>query len=263
MSWSLDRLPRMFSISVNSRIGPTIVALVALWGARGLVRPIEHLLSPDTAAEKFNSEQIVVMAGQGGTLAFLGGMRSMLANGCWLRTNLAWEKCDLGGTTKLIELTVAADERPLYFWLNGARMIANDMPEWRMTSLAPRAYRAVVNEEQAQLALRFLEKGLHWHGGDTEIYVEMANIHLRRRGDLEAAAHFYHLAAEQPGAPYYAARIYGELLRELHRPAEALAWLRRTLPMLPKNDPMAARDLVEDRIRSLERELANHGSNAF
>ena len=228
-----------------------------------MVRPIEHLLSVDAAAGKFNSEQLVLAASQGGTLALLGGMRSMLASGCWLQTNLAWEKRDLAGTTKLIELTVAVDERPLYFWLNGARIIANDMPEWRMTGLAPKAYRAVANEEQAQLALRLLEKGLRWHGADAAIYVEMANIHLRRRGDLEAAAHFYRLAAERPDAPFYAARIHGELLRKLHRPAEALAWLRQTLPTLPPNDPMAARDLVEARIKSLERELVNDGSNAF
>jgi len=240
-----------------------VVALVVLFAARGLVRPIEHCLSADGADGKFNSAQFAVAASQGGALALLGGMRSMLASGCWLRTNLAWEKRDLAGTTSLIDLTVAADERPLYFWLNGARIMANDMPEWRMTSLAPKAYRAVANEEQAQLALRFLEKGLRWHGADAAIYVEMANIHLRRRGDLEAAAHFYRLAAEQPGAPYYAARIYGELLRELHRPAEALAWLRQTLPALPRDDPMAARDLVEARMRSLERELAAGDTNVF
>ncbi|MEO6994104.1 MAG: hypothetical protein ABI273_10765 [Lacunisphaera sp.] len=231
--------------------------------ARRAVRPIERVMSADGVAGKLNSEQFVAAASQGGSLALLGGMRSMLASGCWLQTNLAWEKRDLGGTMKLIELTVAADERPLYFWLNGARMIANDMPEWRMTGFAPKAYRVVVNEEQAQLALRFLEKGLRWHGADPAIYVEMATIHLRRRGDAEAAAHFYRLAAEEPGAPYYAARIYGELLRELRRPAEALAWLRQTLPTLPANDPMAARELVEERIRSLEKELANNDSNAF
>ncbi len=253
----------MFSSSVNSRIGPAIIALVVLLVTRATVRPIERRLSANDGAGKFNSEQFVAAASQGGTLALLGGMRSMLASGCWLQTNLAWEKCDLAGTTKLIECTVAADERPLYFWLNGARMIANDMPEWRMTGLAPKAYRAIANEEQAQLALQFLEKGLRWHGADAAIYVEMANIHLRRRGDVEAAAHFYRVAAEQPGAPYYAARIHGELLRELRCPVEALAWLRQTLPLLPKNDPMAARDLVEERIRSLEQELAIRGANAF
>lgn len=253
----------MFSSSANFKLGPVIVALAALLVARGLVRPFEHRLSADNAGGKFSSEQLVAATSQGGTLALLGGMRSMLASGCWLRTNLAWEKRDLAGTTELIDLTVAADERPLYFWLNGARILANDMPEWRMTGLAPRAYRAVANEEQAQLALRFLEKGLRWHGADPAIYVEMANIHLRRRGDVEAAAHFYRLAAEQPGAPYYAARIHGELLRELHRSAEALAWLRQTLPTLPKKDPMAARDLVEARIKALEREVANRPPDAF
>ena len=62
-------------------------------------------------------------------------------------------------------------------------------------------------------------------------------------------------AAEQPGAPYYAARIYGELLRELGRPAEALAWLRQILPALPADDPAARRDVVVQRIKLLEVEV--------
>lgn len=180
----------------------------------------------------------------------------MVASGFWLQTNLAWERRDLAETTALINATVAADERSLYFWLNGARMLANDMPEWRMNGPVPRAYRAVVNEEQARAALAFLEKGIRWHGPDATLYVEMANIHLRRRGDVEAAANYYQLAAEQPGAPYYAARIHGELLRELHRPVEALAWLKMTLEKLPENDPLAARELVLERIKSLEQECA-------
>ena len=181
----------------------------------------------------------------------------MVASGYWLRTNLAWERHDLAGTVSLIDMTVAADERPLYFWLNGARILANDMPEWRMIGPVPRSFRAIANEEQAQAALHFLEKGLRWHGPEAAFYIEMANIHLRRRGDVESAARYYRLAAEQPGAPYYAARIHGELLRELHRPAEALTWLRRTLVALPEHDELAARDLVIDRIKALEQELAS------
>jgi tetratricopeptide (TPR) repeat protein len=246
----------MRSSSVNSSLSPFFVALVALLLVRGLLQPVERLITPPSSITASDAEQFVTAAGQGGALALLGGMRSMLASGCWLQTNLAWEKRDLAGTVALIDLTVAADERPVYFWLNGARMIANDMPEWRMTGLAPKAFRAVANEQQAQLALKFLEKGLRWHGADAAIYVEMANIQLRRRGDVEAAARFYRLAAEQPHSPYYAARIYGELLRELHRPAEALAWLRQTLVTLPPDDPSAVREVVEDRIRALERELA-------
>jgi hypothetical protein len=247
-----------FSNSVNSKPVVVVTAFVVLAGAHALLKPLEGLLVPCANENKIRSEQLVASTGRGGMLALLGGMRSMVASGFWLRANLAWEKRDLVETMALINSTVAADERSPYFWLNGARIIANDMPEWRMIGPVPRAFRTIVDEQQAQLALTFLEKGLRWHGPEAVFYIEMANIHLRRRRDLEAAAHYYRLAAEQPGAPYYAARIHGELLRELHRPTEALAWLRQTLATLPANDESAGRDVVIDRIASLEHELAAH-----
>jgi alkylated DNA nucleotide flippase Atl1 len=72
---------------------------------------------------------------------------------------------------------------------------------------------------------------------------------------VESAAACYRQAAELPGAPYYAARIHGELLRELGRPAEALAWLRRVAEKLPGDDPTARREVVLERIRALEQEV--------
>lgn len=242
--------------SENFKVRAVLSGLVILIAARGLLKPVEGALLAGERLRPVDSEQLRTFAGHGGAFALLGGMRSMIASGFWLRANLAWERQNIAETTALINLTVAADERPIYFWLNGARILANDLPEWRMTGPVPRAYRAIVNEEQAQEALRFLEKGIRWHGADAAFYIEMANIHLRRRSDVEAAARYYKLAAEQPGAPYYAARIYGELLRELHRPAEALAWLKLTLTKLPQNDELAARDVVIERIKSLEHELA-------
>jgi tetratricopeptide (TPR) repeat protein len=242
---------------VNFKPNTVIIALAVLLGVHALLGPLENRLERAGERERFNSEQWIASASHGGSIALLGGMRSMAASACWLRTNLAWERRDLAETTSLIDATVSADERPLYFWLNGARILANDIPEWRMVGPVPRSFRVVANEEQAQLALHFLEKGLRWRGPDAAFYIEMANIHLRRRGDVESAARYYRLAAEQPGAPYYAARIHGELLRELHRPVEALAWLRQILVTLPERDELAARDLVIDRIKALERELAS------
>ena len=201
-------------------------------------------------------EQLVVSAGHGGGLAMLGGLRPAMASACWLQANLAWERRDLAGTVEMIELTVATDERPLYFWLNGARILACDMPEWRTTPLMPAALRGQIAEEQAQHALEFLEKGLRWRGPAADLYIEMANIHLRRRADVAQAARFYRLAAEQPDAPYFAGRIYAELLCSLGRPSEALAWLKHQLPDLPRNDPGARRDVVLERIKALERTTA-------
>ena len=97
------------------------------------------------------------LAGREGTLAVLGGMRSAVASGFWLRANRAWERRDEAGTTALIELAVAADERPLYFWLNGARIFAYDLPEWQLAAV-PTAIRQRVTAQQARRALDFLEK---------------------------------------------------------------------------------------------------------
>ncbi|MSU46895.1 MAG: hypothetical protein EXS42_07205 [Lacunisphaera sp.] len=155
----------------------------------------------------------------------------------------------------MLELTVAADERPLYFWLNGARILAYDLPEWSPAA-GPLPIRQRASEDQARRALDFLDKGIRWHGPAAELYVEMANIHLRRLDDPASAARCYRLAAEQPGAPYYAARIHAELLRELGRPQEALHWLRQVLPTLPAADPAARREVVLERIKALEQELA-------
>jgi tetratricopeptide (TPR) repeat protein len=212
-------------------------------------------LEPAGAPTRPGREQLATLAGAGSLPAVLGGMRTVVAGGFWLRANLAWERRDEAATVAFIELTVAADERPGYFWQNGARMIAYDLPEW-LPATVPAPVRQREVEARACQALALLEKALRWRGPDPAVYVEMGNIHLRRRGDLEAAARCYRLAAEQPGAPYYAARIHAELLCAAGRPAEALAWLRQVWPALPADDPAARREAVRERIRALEVQLA-------
>jgi hypothetical protein len=246
----------MYSNTANSRLAPLGVTLALLVAGGFLLRPLAGRVDALSDPGGLRSEQLTVLAGRGGLLAVLGGMRATVASGFWLKANLAWERREIGATTALIELTVAADERPQYFWLNGARMIAYDMPAWSPAATVPAAVRQRVNEEQARRAVLFLEKGLRWHGADAALYIEMANIYLRRTGDLENAARCYRLAAQQPGAPYYAARIHGELLREMGHTREALDWLRQQLPNLPADDPAARRDVVLARIQALELELA-------
>lgn len=226
--------------------------LAVLLAAGFLLRALEPGLAAPTV---WRGEQLVAMAGRGGLASALGGLRSVVAGNYWLRASLAWEQREAATMETFIGLTIAADERHLYFWLNGARMLAYDVPTWQPGD-TPMVIARQGRGEQAQRALLFLEKGLNWHGADAEIYVEMANIHLRQLGDLESAARCYRRAAEQPGAPYYAARIHAELLRELGRPQEALMWLRGIWPRLPADDPAARRDVVQARIQALEQEVA-------
>ena len=240
----------MSSSIASSRLSVGLLPLAVLLAAVCLLRPLENRL----AVAGIPSIQLRQLGGSG-VLGVLGGMRAAVASGFWLRANRAWERQDAAETVALLNLTVAADERPLYFWLNGARMLAYDLPAWRVTADMPEAVRRKTVADGADAAQAFLMAGLQTHPRSTEFMLELANIELRARGDREAAAGWFRRAAGEPGAPYFAARIYAELLRGLGRPDEALVWLKQILPGLPADDPAAARAVVDQRIKALEAEL--------
>ncbi len=198
--------------------------------------------------------------GQGVVIGLLGGFRAILADFLWLSVNLGWERRDLARTHALIRLATTVDARPHYFWINGARILAYDMPQWRIEAaggpaVVGAAARRTIDEEQAELALELLAAALRHHPGDPFLLLEVGNIRLRRLGDLAAAAEAYREAAGRPGVPYYAARIHAEFLKQLGRKPEALAWLIDLHPRLPADDPTAMADVVLERIRGLENEL--------
>ena len=199
--------------------------------------------------------------GQGVTVGLLGGFRAIVADLFWIRTNSIWETNDLPGTQTSIKLVTAIDPRPLYFWLNGSRMIAYDMPNWRIDKAGgydavPEAVKRRFDEEQSAVGIRYLQNALEFHPGDPLLILEIANVHLNRLKDVETAAKFYLEATRHPDAPFYAARIHAELLRKLGRNAEAYAFLKQLHPTLPAEDIGAQSDVVLGRIRELEEELS-------
>ncbi len=193
------------------------------------------------------------LAGLGATLAVLGGFRALAADVLWLKANLAWERRDLAATDALLRATAAADARAAYYRLNGARIMAYDMPGWRTPPDAPAAVRAQYAAEQAEQALTFLAEGAAQHGPEAEHFIEMARICQQSLGDLPRAAGYYRRAAELPGAPYYAGRLHIELLARSGRLREARDWLRDWLPRLPADDAAAERGRMEARLAELER----------
>ena len=192
-------------------------------------------------------------------VAIPGGLRALMADGLWLRTYVAWTARDGPRTEMLIRLVAIADGRPVDFWINGARIIACDIAEWRLASAdgdrMPGEVRRRIVEEQAQLALKHLTAAAAIHPRTAAIRVEMGNIHLYRRRDLAQAAACYRLGAECPDAPFFAARIYAEILRRLGRDREAYAWLCSVYPGLPADDERAMRDVVLGRMLELEKRL--------
>ncbi len=201
-----------------------------------------------------------VAARQGATLALLGGFRALVADALWIRLYAVWERQDLAGTDTLARVVTAVDPRPVYFWVNSARMIAYDLAAWRVQAAGgydatSETLQTGIHHEQARRALAQLEAAMTFHPQSPELWVERANIELNRLGDVAAAAVSYRRAYEQPHGPYYAARLHAELLRRSGRFEEALAWLVQLHRTLPPDQEGAGADIVLGRIRELEQQL--------
>jgi hypothetical protein len=244
-----------------------IVAALAVSGAvlERIAAPVWTTVRERQPALRLDSS--TAAAGQGVTLALLGGFRALVADGAWIRMYVLWERRDLPGTETLIRFVTAIDPRPVAFWLNGARILAYDLTAWRIEAAG--GYDAVaaseqarINREQAALALKHLEAAMQFHPASADLWIERANIELTRLHDVAAAAESYRRAWEQPNAPFYAARLHAEMLRRLGRKAEALAWLVKIHPLQPASET-AEGDVVLARIRDLERELRVSAGQAY
>lgn len=249
------------------------MVMVVLAATGAAIRPFEEpawqFVRAQQPAMKLDSLQGAL--GQGVTVGLLGGFRAIVADFFWIKTNAVWEDNDLPATQTFIDVVTVIDPRPLYFWLNGSRMIAYDMPNWRIMAEGgyddvSQARQRQIDEDQSAVAFRFLKDAFGHHPNSPMLHIEVANIHLNRLKDVAKAAEAYRKASLLPSAPHYAARIYAELLRRLGRQAEAYEWLKQLYPTLPKEaDPSrgitpfqvetAMAPVVLSRIRELEAEL--------
>lgn len=206
-------------------------------------------------------------AGQGVTLALLGGFRALVGDGAWIRMYALWERRDLPAVETMLRFVTAIDSRPVYFWINGARIMAYDLAAWRIVdaggnAISPEAEERI-RREQALQALRHLDAAMRFHPQNADLWIERANIQANALKDYLAAAESFRRAWEQPRAPFYAARLHAEMLRRAGHKAEALAWLTQLYPTLPRDNEGAAAEVVLERIHELERELGVPPERAY
>ncbi len=233
-------------------------ALVLGWAVSPLDRSIATQLGQRSGVESLRN--LESQFGQGLSVAILGGYRSVAANLVWLSKNGDWEEQDVAGTLGKIALATSIDPRPELFWLNGARIIANDMPTWvvgyaNTDQLIETEEGQAVARQYAQRALKFLEESRPYHGDNPDVYLEEATILWRKTGDKAGAAERLERALGTGVAPYVIYRVYAELLIELGRKAEALAVYEAHYQTLPDNDVEAMKFVVAERIRRLRKEL--------
>lgn len=240
-----------------------LVVVLGLLIAGAVLRPIEAPAWERIRASQpaLRLDSIKDALGQGVTVGLLGGFRAIVADFFWIRTYSVWESYDLPKTQTSIKLVTAIDPRPLYFWQNGSRIIAYDMPNWRIEKAGgydavPESVQRRYDEEQSAVAVAYLEDGLKFHPEHPLLVLEIGNVYLNRLKDDATASEYYLRASRHPDAPHYAARIYAELLRRLDRKPEAYAFLKKLYPTLPKDSMTAQAPIVLERIRELEEELS-------
>lgn len=240
-----------------------VVCLLVLLVAGVVLSPLQNRVWPQVKASQpeLNLAQVEGALGQGVVIGILGGFRTLLADIVFLRANYFWERKDRAATEALINLTTSVDPRPMFFWQNGSRMVAYDIPVWRVqeaggldkvsTEQADRIY-----AEQADRGMAIMHRAAQFHPGDYRVPLEIAQIYSNKLKDDEKAAEYYLKAWEMPNAPYYTARIYAELLRRLDRKREAYDFLRKLYDQaMASGDPRANSQVILERIRDLEKEL--------
>lgn len=205
-------------------------------------------------------ESLQDVLGQGVLVGVFGGFRSMIANLLWIRGQGYWQNRDLPAMQSLINLVLAVDPRPTFFWLNGARILAYDMPHWRIRELGgernvPEIVQNQVREEHNLLGISLLHRAMAYHPETAAYPIEIGLILSRRMGRTEEGAEYYRRAAEMPGAPPFAARIYAELLRRAERTEEAYVWLMDHIQTLDRTYYERSFQLALSRIREMEEEL--------
>ena len=246
----------------SRRLIPIAVVGALILGA--VVSPLDRSISETLGqgAEVASLRGLDSQFGQGLSVAILGGYRSVAANLVWLAKNDDWERRDFSGTLAKIALATNIDPRPELFWLNGSRIIANDMPAWEVGSAnADQLYETEEGKELVRAygkrALAFLERSRPHHALNPEILLEEGMIHWRKLDDLEAAAERILAATRGENAPYYIFRLYGEILERMGEKEKALRFLEAHYLTLPDDSYEAMKVVVGNRIRALRAELAN------
>lgn len=237
----------------------SILFILVLLGL--LMRPIEAPAwqSVKAGQSEMNLEALEGALGQGLVIGVLGGFRAILADFLWIRTNTIWERKDRAKLDYMVRLVTTLDPRPDFFWINGSRMIAYDVPNWRIReeggySDVPEERQQAIDLEQSAQAFDLIDQALEFHPDNAKLYLEKAQIYLNRLKDDANAAKWFLQASQQADAPYFAARIHAELLRKQGLDEEAYDFLKNLHIQLP-NTPFAQKGIILERILDLEKTL--------
>lgn len=198
--------------------------------------------------------------GQGITLAALGGYRNVAANFIWISMYGDWRYQLKSDVLEKMNLAVSLNPDSLYFWIDGSRIIANDMPVWHvgiddMDSLFETEDGIAIRKEYGEKALLYLNQAPPRVAKQIPILVEKAALCWQRLEDLDRALVYFEEAVSQESAPNYVCRVYAEILIKNGQFKEAYEYLKNHYAALHDDDPSAMKPFVAERLRELELRL--------
>lgn len=197
--------------------------------------------------------------GAGSPFPHQGGFRAFAADVKWISAYQAWQNRDESRLKQELAWATRLAPGNLIYWLEGARMLGYDVAAWRREDHSQADPIRKINRTAFESARKHLAAGEIWHPERAALPIEEAILQLRLVDDVAAAEQAMARAQQCADAPYFVARVRAELLIKLGREREALILLESELERLPRSDPRALVDVVEQRIADLRVRLAETG----
>ena len=190
-------------------------------GAAGIVLLAAHRSGPDeraggSAAEWNERAPRAWSAPRAAARVVPSGLRRLAAAWFWVRARRAWERQSAWELRHALAWTVALRPEQRAYWIDGARMLACDVPQWTGGAW-PERRRAI--EE----ALRFLSEAESVHPMACAIPLEIGWLRGWELGDLTGAERALERASRLAPFPLQAARLRVRVLERLGRVDDARA----------------------------------------
>jgi len=181
-----------------ARLRVFVLCLAGLILVGFLTRPVEAPAWAELKSRQpeLRMEGLEDALGQGMIIGVVGGLRTIVADFVYIRLNSVWERRDRVALDALLRLVTTLDPRPEFFWINGARMVAYDVPNWRIReaggyAAVPERRQREIDREQAEQAFAILERAREFDPDNPRYALEIAQIYLNRLKDRERAAEWF------------------------------------------------------------------------
>lgn len=242
---------------MNRSYGKWLIVIGGLWFA-GVIAQLSWE-KVRVSIPEMGKKEIEPSLGQGVLLGILGGFRTVVADGSWIRSYVLWEKRDRAGCEALMRTACVLDPRARFFWENTGYVIGYDMAHWEIRKRG--GYFKVSPEIQddlfkkyARYGLNVFEEGVKYTGGNVGILISAGQLAEIKMKDYTLASSYYKRASENKNAPWFVYFMCARTLWESGQTQAAYDWYRAVwISKLAQADDHSPDDL--EHIRFMEDEL--------